>query len=112
MIEEGTLPGGDRIRVCFLAYDKGLYYFNLRSTLKQPQMMVIPDTQDIYSPCQNDDLMVSLTDSYELVLNLLDNFANYFTNSQAAKTQESSFVAAIQAANNIVKAMGGKIMLF
>jgi protein transport protein SEC24 len=36
IIEEGTLPGGDRARVCFLAYDKNLYFFNLRSTLKQP----------------------------------------------------------------------------
>ena len=33
-IDEGSLPGGERIRVCFLAYDKNLYYFNLRSTLK------------------------------------------------------------------------------
>ena len=36
IIEEGTLPDGERTRVCFLAYDKNLYYFNLRSTLKQP----------------------------------------------------------------------------
>lgn len=36
IIEEGTLPGGERTRVAFLAYDKNLYYFNLRSTLKQP----------------------------------------------------------------------------
>jgi len=55
---------------------------------------------------------VSLTDSYDIVLNLLDNFANYFVNSQASKTQESCFVAAIQAANNIAKNIGGKILLF
>ena len=36
VFEEGTLPGGERTRVAFLAYDKNLYYFNLRSTLKQP----------------------------------------------------------------------------
>ena len=36
ILEEGTLPGGERTRVCFLAYDKHLYYFNLRATLKQP----------------------------------------------------------------------------
>lgn len=34
IIEEGTLPGGDRTRIAFLAYDKNLNYFNLRSTLK------------------------------------------------------------------------------
>jgi len=36
IIEEGTLPGDKRTRVAFLAFDKNLYYFNLRSTLKQP----------------------------------------------------------------------------
>lgn len=36
LIEEGALPGGERTRVCFMAYDKHLYYFSLRSTLKQP----------------------------------------------------------------------------
>ena len=50
IIEEGTLPGGERTRVAFLAYDKNLYYFNLRSTLKQPQMMVVPELTDNYLP--------------------------------------------------------------
>jgi protein transport protein SEC24 len=36
LIEENALPGGERTRVCFMAYDKHLYYFSLRSTLKQP----------------------------------------------------------------------------
>ena len=36
VLDEGTLPGGERTRICFLAYDKNLYYFNLRSTPKQP----------------------------------------------------------------------------
>lgn len=112
IIEENSLPGGERARVCFIAFDKSLYYFNLRSTLKQPQMLVIPDTNDIFLPCQNDDLMVSLSESYELVINLLDNFNNYFVNQQSAKTSESAFVAAIQAANSIIKTIGGKIMMF
>ena len=41
VIEEGSLPGGERTRVCFMAFDKNLYFFNLRSTLKQPQMFVV-----------------------------------------------------------------------
>jgi len=50
IIEEGTLPDGERTRVCFLAYDKNLYFFNLRSTLKQPQMMTIPEATDPFLP--------------------------------------------------------------
>lgn len=77
MLEEGTLPGGERTRVAFLAFDKNLYYFNLRSTLKQPQMLVVPELSDNYLP-QPDDLLVELNDSYDIICQLLDNFANYF----------------------------------
>lgn len=58
-------------------------------------MYVVPDTNDIFVPCQNEDLLVSLTDSYDLIMNLLDNFSNYFTNSVSGKTSDSCFVAAI-----------------
>jgi hypothetical protein len=34
IIEEGSMPGSGRVKVCFIAYDKNLYFFNLRSTLK------------------------------------------------------------------------------
>jgi protein transport protein SEC24 len=96
----------------FMAYDKNLYFFNLRQTLKQPQMMVVTDTNPVFLPCMPDDLLVNLSDSYELVLNLLDNFGNYFVNSQAQKTQESNFVAAIRATNTIANKIGGKVLLF
>lgn len=48
--------------------------------------MVVTDTNDIYMPCQADDLLINLYESYDLVLNLLDNFNNYFVNSLGAKT--------------------------
>lgn len=111
IIEEGSLPGAERARVCFLAYDKNLYFFNLRATLKQPQMMIVTETSDVFLP-QPDDMLVSLSDSYDLVLTLLDNFPNYFVNSQAPKTIDTCFVASIQAANNIAKHIGGKMFMF
>jgi hypothetical protein len=36
IIESETLPGSDRARVCFICYDKNLYFFNLKSILKKP----------------------------------------------------------------------------
>ena len=71
LIEEGALPGGDRTKVCFLAYDKALYFFNLRPTLKQPQRMIVSDTSDVFLP-QPDDFLVNLSESYDLVLSLLE----------------------------------------
>ena len=62
-----------------MAFDKNLYYFNLRSTLKQPQMLVIPELTENYLP-QPDDLLVELNDSYDIISQLLDNFPYYFEN--------------------------------
>lgn len=44
-------------------------------------MLVVSDTNDNYLPCLADDLMINLSESYDLVLNMLDNFNNYFVNS-------------------------------
>ena len=74
-------------------------------------MMIIPDSQNVYLP-QADDLLVSLTDSYDLIMTLLEGFQNYFANSQAPKTEETCFVGAIQAANNIAKHIGAKLLMF
>ena len=111
IFEEGSMPGADRVKVCFIAYDKNLYFFNLRPTLKQPQMMIITDTSEAYLP-QPDDMLVNLSDSFDLVLSLLENFHTYFANSLAPKTNEACFVQAIQSANNIMKHVGGKMILF
>lgn len=48
-------------------------------------MMVVPDAQDVYLP-MSDDLLVSLTESYDLIITLLEGFTNYFANSLAPKT--------------------------
>ena len=50
IIEEDALPGGDRARVCFMAFDKNLHFFNLRSTMKQPQILTIMDVHDVFLP--------------------------------------------------------------
>lgn len=98
----------ERAKVAFLTYDKNIQYYNLRSILKQPQMMVMTDTENVFMPTP-EDLLVNLQDSYDLVINLLDNLPNYFAK---ATGQDSCFVAALQCANNIIKQIGGKMVFF
>jgi protein transport protein SEC24 len=74
-------------------------------------MIVCPDFADNFLPLP-EDLVVTLSESKDLVINLLDNFSNYFQNSTAPKTHETCFVPAIQAAANINKHLGGRIILF
>jgi protein transport protein SEC24 len=111
IIEEGTLPGGDRTRVCFLAYDKNLYFFNLRCTLKQPQMIVVPNADQAFLP-QPDDLLVNLTESYDIIVNMLDNFHAFFHQSGSPSTQDTNFVPALNCATTVAKHIGGKIIMF
>lgn len=100
VIDEQTLPGGDRVRVCFMAYDKNLYYFNLRSTLKSPQMIVVTDTSDEDFLPIPDDMLVSLADSYEIISNLLDNLPYYF-NDSPSPSRENGMVHALKSVYNI-----------
>jgi len=93
VIEQSLMAGmaDERTKIAFLTYDSHVHFYNLKSTLKQPQMMVVTDAENIFMP-QTEDLLVNLHDSYDLVINLLDNMPNYFLSNHTA---ESSFIAAL-----------------
>ena len=57
-------------------------------------MLVMSETEKVgkYFMPQPEDLLVNLEESYDLVLNLLDNMPNYFAKSNTA---ESLFVTAL-----------------
>jgi len=42
--------GDERTKIAFLTYDKHVHFYNLKSILKQPQMMVITDTENVFMP--------------------------------------------------------------
>ena len=52
VIEQEILPGqqGERAKVAFLTYDNNVSFYNLKPTLKQPQMMVMTDSENIFMP--------------------------------------------------------------
>ncbi|CDW76512.1 sec23 sec24 trunk domain containing protein [Stylonychia lemnae] len=108
VVENKLLPGGERTRIGFITYDSSVHFYNLRSTLKQPQMFVTTDTEQIFIP-QPEDLVVNLSDSYDLVINLLDNLPQYFVKTQVI---DNCFVSALQAANLITNSIGGKLIFF
>ena len=54
-------------------------------------MLVVSDIDPMYLP-QPDDLLVNLTDSYDLVINLLDTLPSFFAKSQVI---DNCFVAAL-----------------
>jgi len=54
-------------------------------------MMVMTDPDNFFLP-QPEDLLVDLHESYDLVINLMDNMPNYFTNTHQS---DSVFISAL-----------------
>lgn len=132
------LPGAERTRVGFLTYDNHLHFYNLKSSLTQPQMMVRPsararccrtpgaeaeqrwirgdgallqvvsEIEDPFIP-QPDDLIVNLHESRGVVDAFLDSLPNIFARNLSA---ESCTGPALQAAFMVMNPLGGKLLLF
>ncbi len=47
-----TLPGGERTQIGFLTYDTHLHFYNLKSSLSQPQLMVGQDCCSCPGACR------------------------------------------------------------
>ncbi|RHY06769.1 hypothetical protein DYB25_004865 [Aphanomyces astaci] len=69
--ELDNLPGAPRTRVGFITFDNAVHFYNLKAGLTSPQMMVVPDINELFIPIP-DELLVNLSDSRELVEALLD----------------------------------------
>lgn len=102
------LPGAPRTQIGFLTFDSTVHFYSLKSTLTKPQMMVVPDIDDLFLPVP-DDLLVNLNDSMHVVESLLDNLSATFQSNQRV---ESALGPALRAAYGVMKNVGGKMVVF
>ena len=107
-IESNAIPGGDRTCIGFLTYDDKVHYYNLKSTLKQPQMIVNTDEDPDFLPMP-EDLMVNLADSKDLVIELLKQLPVMFSDSSEYETNIDNAVKSIAI---LTKVTGAKVFLF
>jgi protein transport protein SEC24 len=107
-IEGDAIPGGDRANVGFLTFDDKVHYYNLKSTLKQPQMIVNTDDDPDFLPIP-EDLMVNLADSKDLVMELLNQLPVMFQDSSEYETNLEHVTKSIAI---LTKVTGAKVMLF
>ncbi|KFO81579.1 Protein transport protein Sec24D [Cuculus canorus] len=98
------------IRVGFVTYNKVLHFFNVKSSLAQPQMMVVSDVGEVFVPLL-DGFLVNFQESRSVINNLLDQIPEMF-----AETNESEtiFAPVIQAGMEALKAAecAGKLFIF
>ena len=102
------LAGSSRTQVGFITFDTSVHFYNLKSTLKTPQMLVVPDLVDLHLPSP-DDLLVNLADSRKVIDVFLDSLPRMFSNTRDVDT---SFGSALNATFKVMGAIGGKMLVF
>ncbi|OIV91078.1 hypothetical protein TanjilG_17038 [Lupinus angustifolius] len=102
------LPGFPRTQIGFATFDSTIHFYNMKSSLTQPQMLVVSDLDDIFVPLP-DDLLVNLSESRNVVETFLDSLPSMFKDNV---NFESAFGPALKAAFMIMSQLGGKLLIF
>ncbi|XP_008324751.1 protein transport protein Sec24D isoform X2 [Cynoglossus semilaevis] len=98
------------IKVGFVTYNKVLHFYNVKSALAQPQMMVVSDTAEMFVPLL-DGFLVNYNESKAVIYNLLDQIPDMFADTSESETV---FAPVIQAGVEAFKAAecSGKLFIF
>eukprot|EP00403_Amphidinium_massartii_P034680 CAMPEP_0178446404 /NCGR_PEP_ID=MMETSP0689_2-20121128/40783_1 /TAXON_ID=160604 /ORGANISM="Amphidinium massartii, Strain CS-259" /LENGTH=893 /DNA_ID=CAMNT_0020071221 /DNA_START=45 /DNA_END=2723 /DNA_ORIENTATION=- len=107
-IQSACMPGGERMQMGIITYDSTLHFYNLNSSLSQPQMLVVSDLDDIFLPLAN-DILVSAPEGEAAIVNLLDSLPSIFAET---KVNESCLGSAVRGAFMAMKNIGGKLLVF
>lgn len=99
------LPGAPRTHIGFVTFNSSVHFYNLKSSMNQPQMLVMPDTQEPFLPAP-DDLLVNLKESRGLVDALLDQLPTMF---EKTNDVEVALGPALQCGFKVMHHIGGKM---
>ncbi|RMC11639.1 hypothetical protein DUI87_11761 [Hirundo rustica rustica] len=89
------------IRVGFVTYNKVLHFYNVKSSLAQPQMMVVSDVADMFVPLL-DGFLVNVNESRTVIASLLDQIPEMFADTRETETV---FAPVIQAGLEALKTL-------
>ncbi|XP_075554438.1 COPII coat complex component secretory 24CD isoform X2 [Dermacentor variabilis] len=89
-----------KVRVGFITYSSVVHFYNLKASLAQPQMLVVPDVHDMFVPLL-DGCLVTVQEASSLIDSLLEQIPVMF-----GETRETETIlgAAIQAGLEALKA--------
>ncbi|XP_029787807.1 protein transport protein Sec24C isoform X3 [Suricata suricatta] len=89
------------VRVGFVTYNKVLHFYNVKSSLAQPQMMVVSDVADMFVPLL-DGFLVNVSESRAVITSLLDQIPEMFADTRETETV---FAPVIQAGMEALKTL-------
>ncbi|XP_077358734.1 protein transport protein Sec24C isoform X2 [Festucalex cinctus] len=98
------------VRVGFVTYNKVLHFYNVKSSLAQPQMLVVSDVSEMFVPLL-DGFLVNVGESRQVIESLLDHIPEMFVDTRETETV---FGPVIQAGLEALKAAdcAGKLFVF
>ncbi|XP_037927400.1 protein transport protein Sec24C isoform X2 [Teleopsis dalmanni] len=98
------------MRVGFITYNSTVHFYNIKSTLAQPQMLVVGDVQDMFMPLL-DGFLCHPEESEAIIDALMDQIPKMFIDT---KETETILYPAIQAGLEALKASNcaGKLLVF
>uniref|UniRef100_A0A8C6PZR6 SEC24 homolog D, COPII coat complex component n=1 Tax=Nothobranchius furzeri TaxID=105023 RepID=A0A8C6PZR6_NOTFU len=98
------------VKVGFVTYNKVLHFYNVKSALAQPQMLVVSDTAEMFVPLL-DGFLVDYQESKAVICNLLDQIPDMFADTNESETV---FAPVVQAGVEAFKAAecSGKLFIF
>eukprot|EP00638_Chattonella_subsalsa_P000347 CAMPEP_0117751506 /NCGR_PEP_ID=MMETSP0947-20121206/11015_1 /TAXON_ID=44440 /ORGANISM="Chattonella subsalsa, Strain CCMP2191" /LENGTH=975 /DNA_ID=CAMNT_0005569899 /DNA_START=115 /DNA_END=3040 /DNA_ORIENTATION=- len=102
-----SMPGNPRTQIGFVTFDSTVHFYNLKSSLSQPQCYVVSDLEDIFLPCP-EDLLVNLSESMDVIEALLESLPSMYQSTQIA---EVALGPALIAAYRVMGHVGGKMVV-
>ena len=98
------------MKVGFITYNNTVHFYNCKSTLAQPQMMVVGDVQEMFMPLL-DGFLVDPEESAQVIEALMEQIPQMFGDSRETET---ILLPALQAGLEALKASEtvGKLLVF
>lgn len=99
----------EETRIAIITYDTSIHFYNLNSSINQPQMFCINES-NIFLPLPESHLLVSLEKSKSIIISTLDMIQNSFNSS--IHKDSNKLIDALDAAYLLSKSSGGKVLVF
>lgn len=99
-----------RMKVGFITYNNTVHFYNIKSTLAQPQMMVVGDVHEMFMPLL-DGFLADPEESEAVIDLLMDQIPKMYGDTRETET---ILLPAIQAGLEALKASecAGKLLVF
>lgn len=99
-----------RMKVGFITYNNTVHFYNIKSTLAQPQMMVVGDVHEMFMPLL-DGFLADPEDSEAVIDLLMDQIPKMYGDTRETET---ILYPAVQAGLEALKASdcAGKLLVF